>query len=118
MHKGTLKAWNDRKGFGFIKSDTLQSDTFIHISALKHMSRKPKVGDTICFDVAQQPDGKTKAVNCAIEGVVARNTANEAHKQLPHIDKSNFANRFLGKAILIIFIVGLCLYAFTKFTSH
>ena len=42
INKGILKSWNDDKGFGFIKSSTLQHDTFIHISSLKHMSRKPK----------------------------------------------------------------------------
>ena len=42
MNKGLLKSWNDEKGFGFIKSTTLQHDTFIHISSLKHMSRKLK----------------------------------------------------------------------------
>lgn len=69
MHKGLLKTWKTDKGFGFIKSDPLEHDTFIHISALKHMNRKPKVGDTIYFEVATQPDGKTKAINCRIEGV-------------------------------------------------
>ena len=44
MNKGLLKSWNDEKGFDFIKSSTLQHETFIHISSLKHMSRKPKVG--------------------------------------------------------------------------
>ena len=69
MNKGLLKSWNDEKGFGFIKSTTLQHDTFIHISSLKHMSRKPKVGDIIYFEVATESNGKTKAVNCRIEGV-------------------------------------------------
>lgn len=72
MNKGLLKSWNDDKGFGFIKSTTLQHDTFIHISSLKHMSRKPKVGDIIYFEVATEPNGKTKAVNCRIEGVLAQ----------------------------------------------
>ncbi len=69
MNKGLLKSWKTDKGFGFIKSDTLEHDTFIHISALKHVSRKPEVGDTIYFEVATQSDGKTKAINCRIEGV-------------------------------------------------
>ena len=54
MHKGQLTSWIDDKGFGFIKSAELKQDTFIHISALKEMSRKPKVGDFIYFEVEQQ----------------------------------------------------------------
>ena len=118
MNKGLLKSWKTDKGFGFIKSDTLEHDTFIHISALKHMSRKPKVGDTIYFEVATQPDGKTKAVNCRIEGVAELKAPYQKHTQQPHrIAKSNFASSFLGKVASIGLTV-LCLYAFTKYNSH
>ncbi|CAM2801805.1 cold-shock protein [Pseudoalteromonas atlantica] len=116
MNKGLLKAWNDEKGFGFIKSDTLAQDTFIHISALKHMSRKPKVGDTLYFEVATQPDGKTKAVNCRIEGVAALKVTPKKSNH-HRVAKFNFTNSFLGKIASIGFTV-LCLYAFTKYNAH
>ena len=119
MNKGLLKAWNDEKGFGFIKSDTLAHDTFIHISALKHMSRKPKVGDTIYFEVATQPDGKTKAINCRIEGVAELKAPYQKHNNQPHrIAKSNFASSFLGKVASIALIAALCFYAINKYNTH
>ncbi|MBH0036050.1 excalibur calcium-binding domain-containing protein [Pseudoalteromonas sp. NZS71_1] len=119
MHKGLLKTWKTDKGFGFIKSDTLEHDTFIHISALKHMSRKPKVGDTIYFEVATQPDGKTKAINCRIEGVAELKAPYQKYKQQPYrIAKSNFASSFLGKVASIALIAALCLYAFNKYNTH
>jgi len=119
MHKGLLKTWKTDKGFGFIKSDTLEHDTFIHISALKHMSRKPKVGDTICFEVATQPDGKTKAINCRIEGVAELKAPYQKHKQQPYrMAKSNFASSFLGKVASIALIVALCFYAINKYNTH
>tara|TARA_R110000744_G_scaffold87595_9_gene171024 strand:- start:2142 stop:2729 length:588 start_codon:yes stop_codon:yes gene_type:complete len=119
MHKGLLKTWKTDKGFGFIKSDTLEHDTFIHISALKHMSRKPKVGDTICFEVATQPDGKTKAINCRIEGVAELKAPFQKHNNQPHrIAKSNFASSFLGKIASIALIAALCFYAINKYNTH
>ncbi|MBB1378489.1 MULTISPECIES: cold shock domain-containing protein [Pseudoalteromonas] len=119
MNKGLLKSWKTDKGFGFIKSDTLEHDTFIHISALKHMSRKPKVGDTIYFEVATQPDGKTKAVNCRIEGVAELKAPYQKHNNQPHrIAKSNFASSFLGKVALIALIAALCFYAINKYNTH
>lgn len=119
MHKGLLKSWKTDKGFGFIKSDTLEHHTFIHISALKHMSRKPKVGDTIYFEVATQPDGKTKAINCRIEGVAELKAPYQKHNNQPHrIAKSNFASSFLGKVASIGLIAVLCLYAFNKYNTH
>jgi cold shock CspA family protein len=119
MHKGLLKTWKTDKVFGFIKSDTLEHDTFIHISALKHMSRKPKVGDTIYFEVATQPDGKTKAINCRIEGVAELKAPYQKHNQQPHrIAKSNFASSFLGKVASIALIAALCFYAINKYNTH
>ena len=119
MHKGLLKSWKTDKGFGFIKSDTLEHDTFIHISALKHMSRKPKVGDTIHFEVATQPDGKTKAINCRIEGVAELKAPYQKHNQQPYrMAKSNFASSFLGKVASIALIAALCFYAINKYNTH
>lgn len=119
MNKGLLKAWNDEKGFGFIKSNTLAHDTFIHISALKHMSRKPKVGDTLYFEVATQPDGKTKAVNCRIEGVAELKAPYQKHNQQPHrIAKSNFASSFLGKVASISVFAMLGFIAVNKYNHY
>lgn len=119
MNKGLLKSWKTDKGFGFIKSDTLEHDTFIHISALKHMSRKPKVGDTIYFEVATQPDGKTKAINCRIEGVAELKSPYQKHTQQPHrIAKSNFASSFLGKVASISIIAVLGFIAVNKYNHY
>jgi cold shock CspA family protein len=73
MYRGQLTKWDNAKGFGFIKSTELKQDTFIHISALKHMSRKPKQGDFIHFDI-EQHKGKPRAFNARIEGVKANST--------------------------------------------
>lgn len=117
MNKGLLKAWNDEKGFGFIKSDTLAHDTFIHISVLKHMSRKPKVGDTIYFKVATQPDGKTKAVNCRIEGVAALKVTPKKSNH-HRVAKSNFTDSFLGKVASISIIAVLGFIAVNKYNHY
>ncbi|MFA3792568.1 excalibur calcium-binding domain-containing protein [Aliiglaciecola sp. SL4] len=70
MYRGKLTNWNDDKGFGFIKADGLTRDTFIHISELKHMSRKPRMGDYINFEIANT-NGKSRAIKASIEGVGA-----------------------------------------------
>lgn len=41
-HRGQLNRWNDDKGFGFISTENGKRDIFIHISALKQMSRRPR----------------------------------------------------------------------------
>jgi cold shock CspA family protein len=69
IEKGRLVRWIDDKGFGFIKPDNGKQDIFIHISALKGMSRKPIVGDVIHYQISFDANGKARAVNARIEGV-------------------------------------------------
>ena len=69
IEKGKLVRWLDDKGFGFIKPDSGDNDIFIHISALKGMSRKPIIGDVIHYQIGFDKNGKTRAVNARIEGV-------------------------------------------------
>jgi CspA family cold shock protein len=72
MIRGALKTWKEDRGFGFISPDNGGKDIFIHISALKGMSRRPVTGDVIYYQVAKDNGGKFKAVNAHIEGVAIR----------------------------------------------
>lgn len=67
--KGVLKTWKDDRGFGFIQPDNGDKDIFVHISALKGMSRRPVRGDVLYYQVGQDAGGKFKAVNARIDGV-------------------------------------------------
>ena len=116
MHKGQLKSWKDDKGFGFIQCNELKQDTFIHISSLKAMSRKPKIGDFIYFEVETQVNGKSRAMNCRIEGVAAK--ADSVHKpryqqrHKPRIHRNNTAPK--SKLVLILVVIGICAFAFQR----
>lgn len=69
IFKGKLKKWNEDKGFGFICPENKTRDIFIHISALKNMSRRPIEGDIISYQIHTDNAGKSRAVNATIEGV-------------------------------------------------
>jgi cold shock CspA family protein len=69
FRRGRLNSWNEDKGFGFIDLEHGNGKIFIHISALKRMPRRPKVGDVINYQVHTDKDGKNRAVNAKIEGV-------------------------------------------------
>ncbi len=57
--KGTVKFFNESKGFGFI-TDTEGKDCFVHITALD--GQEVKEGDEVSFDLKETPRGLT-AVN-------------------------------------------------------
>ena len=64
MTNGTVKFYNASKGYGFIAPDTGGKDVFVHISAVQKAGlRSLSEGQKIGFDVEQQQNGRTAAVN-------------------------------------------------------
>ena len=52
MTQGTVKFFNDQKGFGFIQPDDGGKDVFVHISAVERAGmRALNEGQKIAFDV-------------------------------------------------------------------
>lgn len=62
MASGTVKWFNDAKGYGFITSDDGE-DVFVHHSDIQGEGHKTLVeGETVSFEVTEGPKGP-KAVN-------------------------------------------------------
>ena len=59
MYKGTVKFFNEAKGFGFIKDDDSSKEYFVHINGLKDSIRED---DKVTFDLEEGRKG-LNAVN-------------------------------------------------------
>lgn len=58
MSAGTVKWFNDAKGFGFITPEDGSKDLFVHFSAIQGGGFKTlKENDKVQFDVVQGPKG-------------------------------------------------------------
>lgn len=72
LRSGTLKTWKDDRGFGFIQPADGSEDVFLHISALKDSTRRPRENDTIYYYCLVKSDGKARAIGAFILGARRR----------------------------------------------
>lgn len=63
---GTIKSWNDERGFGFIEPDQGGQDIFVHIKAFNGLRERPQINQRVSFQVEQGPQGKKRAVNAEV----------------------------------------------------
>ena len=54
MSTGTVKFFNETKGFGFIKEDESGKEYFVHVTGL---SDKIRENDTVTFDIQEGKKG-------------------------------------------------------------
>lgn len=65
MANGTVKWFNDKKGYGFIEQED-GPDVFVHHSGINAMGFKSlKEGERVTFDIEDGPKGQS-AVNVTI----------------------------------------------------
>jgi CspA family cold shock protein len=58
LEKGTVKWFNDAKGFGFITRENGQPDVFVHFSSIRAEGFKSLAeGDKVEYEVSQGPKG-------------------------------------------------------------
>ncbi|HEV7276183.1 MAG TPA: cold-shock protein [Devosiaceae bacterium] len=64
METGTVKFYNDQKGFGFIQPDNGGKDVFVHATALERAGiRGLAEGQKVSFDTAEDRRTGKMAVN-------------------------------------------------------
>jgi cold shock protein len=70
MPLGTVKFFNDSKGYGFISPDEGGNDAFVHITALERAGmRTLQQNQRVSYDLEEDQRGKAKAVNLqTVEG--------------------------------------------------
>jgi len=64
MPTGTVKFFNESKGYGFIQPDGSGSDAFVHITAVERAGMNSlRESQRISYDLEQDKRGKMSAVN-------------------------------------------------------
>ena len=68
MNIGTIKHWNDEKGYGFIAPDNGGKDVFLHITAFGKRHHRPEVGQEVSYAATQGEKGRLRALNVQLMG--------------------------------------------------
>ncbi len=64
MPIGTVKFFNEQKGYGFIQPEDGSGDAFVHITAVEQAGMRTLDKDQrVSYDLEQDQRGKTSAVN-------------------------------------------------------
>jgi CspA family cold shock protein len=64
MPTGTVKWFNPRKGFGFIKPDDGGPDVFVHVSAVERSGMgNPSDGQRVSYDIERDRRDRVSATN-------------------------------------------------------
>ena len=103
--EGTIKTWNDAKGFGFLSSTQGGQDIFVHASALPRGAGTPRVGQAFTFEVELNRDGKKRAVNLAHAG---RPEQRPSRSEYRHHERRSRVAPVVG--VLLVFAIGAGVY--------
>ncbi|TFB54689.1 DUF1294 domain-containing protein [Cryobacterium tagatosivorans] len=99
--EGTLTAWNDERGFGFISATHGGERTFVHIKAFAPSSARPAVGDVLSFEVELSREGKRRA-----RRVLARGRSRGESPARPGTRRSSGPGTYLA---ILAFAIGYLL---------
>jgi cold shock CspA family protein len=59
---GTLRSWNEDRGFGFIAPAHGGRELFVHISAFPRDGSRPTIGEVLTYELGEGKDGKPQAI--------------------------------------------------------
>ena len=85
MNKGTVKWFNNQKGYGFI-TDSEGKDIFVHYSAIQMDGFKTIIeGDVVEYELGEGTTGREQAVN--VKPIITRKiVAQELSKEKLHLN--------------------------------
>lgn len=101
---GTLVKWNDERGFGFIAPAQGGQEVFVHVSSFPNDGQRPRVGESLSFEIELAGDGRkrAKAVARPRRAVVP---PPRTHRTPPRRQRRGVLGRLAPPVLLVVAVV-------------
>ena len=99
--EGTLKSWNDDRGFGFIDPIQGGQEIFVHIKAFGPRIGRPQVDQLLSFEIELGPQGKKRAKNAEL----VRRTAARSNERRKSSAQWGTATLFAIPGFAVLYLV-------------
>ncbi|HEU5297055.1 MAG TPA: cold shock domain-containing protein [Burkholderiaceae bacterium] len=109
---GTLRSWNDDRGFGFIAPTDGSLEIFVHISAFPRDGSCPTIGERLTYELGRGRNGKPQATR-VIRLAVGKDTQ---RRPGPTPRRPNRTNWF-GLLVLLALMGGAGAYGYNHFAQ-
>ena len=111
---GTVIKWNDERGFGFVRPENSELDIFTHISEFPKDGIRPRIGETISFEIETGLGNKSKAVRIGRAPGIAPRQQQRPNRPQP----KKHTRSYLGLALATLVLLGFWLQTENKIEGN
>ena len=111
---GTLRTWNENRGFGFIAPTDGGHEIFVHISAFPRDGSRPTVGESLTYESGLSKDGRPQAVRVIRQAPGQRSN----YRGSPPAPRERGSSSSFGRAVGLALLVSLGLFGYSEYQSY
>jgi cold shock CspA family protein len=110
---GTLRSWNDDRGYGFLAPTHGGPELFVHISELPRDGSRPTVGEKLTYELGRGKNGKPQATNVQRQAIGrwSKNTRTSPRGQRQ-------GSSLLAKVVGLLLFAAIGAYGFSQYQNR
>jgi cold shock CspA family protein len=110
---GTLRSWNDDRGYGFIAPTHGGAELFVHISELPRDGSRPTVGEKLTYELGRGKNGKPQATDVQRQAIgrwsKSTHTSPRGQRQ---------GSSLLAKVVSLLLFAAIGAYGFSQYQNR
>jgi len=110
---GTLRSWNDDRGFGFIAPTHGSAELFVHISAFPRDGSRPTVGEKLTYELGRGKNGQPQAVKAYRQAIGLQS---EQPRTVQHPPRKHRSSLVVLIGLLLVLAAGA--YSYNRFQQR